>query len=176
MTRLIATMLALSTGLCAEKSPAQDVFGISMANTAEGGLSEIMGTVVRFAAFAATELGITDLVDCPQLGGREGEDLMIDPETVATRNEFYRPNPCGDGLVYGALCNNELAVDTDLADGVDGNGVNVPKLGGQEDEDVINLWFELVDAGYTEDEAFDLVELVMFSPSSLSDFESGNTQ
>jgi len=25
----------------------------------------------------------------------------------------------------------------------------------------VDLWFELVDAGYTEDEAFDLIEMVM---------------
>ena len=36
-----------------------------------------------------------------------------------------------------------------------------PKLGGQEGEDIVDLWFELVDAGYTEDEAFDLIEMVM---------------
>ena len=36
-----------------------------------------------------------------------------------------------------------------------------PQLGGQEGEDIVDLWFELVDAGYTEDEAFDLVEMVM---------------
>ncbi len=27
--------------------------------------------------------------------------------------------------------------------------------------EITDLWFELVDAGYTEDEAFDLVEMVM---------------
>ena len=27
--------------------------------------------------------------------------------------------------------------------------------------EIMDLWFELVDAGYTEDEAFDLVEMVM---------------
>ena len=43
-----------------------------------------------------------------------------------------------------------------------------PQLGGQEGavtaaeaEDIMDLWFELVDAGYTEDEAFEMIEMLM---------------
>ena len=44
---------------------------------------------------------------------------------------------------------------------------------------IVDLWFELVDAGYTEDEAFDLVELVMgeqrnlFDPEAVNDTQRG---
>ena len=109
MTRFITTTLTLvlTAGLSSSDVSAQDALGISMANTAEGGLSEISGIVIRFAA---TELGIIDPDDCPQLGGQEGEDIM--------------------GLWQD--CNN-----------YDG------------------LWFRLLDAGYTEDEAFEMIELTI---------------
>ena len=120
MKRLIATMLilALFTGMSAGKASAQDGIAIAAHThsvisissepdygdglpplwfTAESGLTDISGMVLRFAA---TEIGIIDPDDCPRLGGQEGEDI-------------------------------------------------------------VDLWFELVDAGYTEDEAFDLVEMVM---------------
>lgn len=32
-----------------------------------------------------------------------------------------------------------------------------PDLGGQEGEEIIDLWFELLDAGYSEDEAFEML-------------------
>jgi len=42
-----------------------------------------------------------------------------------------------------------------------------PNLGGQEGEDLVDLWFELVDAGYTEDEAFEMIEPVTPRTKSL---------
>ncbi len=126
MKRLIATMLilALFTGMSAGKASAQDGIAIAAHThsvisissepdygdglpplwfTAESGLTDISGMVLRFAA---TEIGIIDPDDCPRLGGQEGEDI-------------------------------------------------------------VDLWFELVDAGYTEDEAFDLVEMVMGEDNAL---------
>ncbi|MCH2202860.1 MAG: hypothetical protein MK102_12885 [Fuerstiella sp.] len=41
--------------------------------------------------------------------------------------------------------------------------IDLSWLGGQEGEDLVDLWFELVDAGYSEDEAFELAEMVMGS-------------
>ncbi|MCH2203043.1 MAG: tyrosinase family protein [Fuerstiella sp.] len=42
------------------------------------------------------------------------------------------------------------------------------EFGGQEGEDLVDLWFELVDAGYTEDEAFETIELLMDSDSAFT--------
>ena len=61
--------------------------------------------------------------------------------------------------------------------------VDCPQLDGQEGEDIVDLWFELVDAGYTEDEAFELIEMVMESDlgvtrgdSSISSYERARTE
>jgi len=35
------------------------------------------------------------------------------------------------------------------------------QLGGKEGEDLVDLWFELVDAGYAEDEAFEMIDMLM---------------
>ncbi|MCH2202859.1 MAG: tyrosinase family protein [Fuerstiella sp.] len=46
--------------------------------------------------------------------------------------------------------------------------LSYPELGGQEGEDLVGLWFELVDAGYTEDEAFQMIEMVLESDQETS--------
>ena len=42
-----------------------------------------------------------------------------------------------------------------------------PNFNTQEGEDLVDLWFELVDAGYTEDEAFEMIEPVTPRTKSL---------
>ncbi len=100
-------------------------------------------------------------------------------------------NPGDNGFVYGAMCTNELiAIIAFAAKEVGftctyvclrGEKVSIkdvhcpsviapsdcPELGGQEGENIVDLWFELVDAGYTEDEAFDLIELVIGDHNAL---------
>ena len=130
MKRFLATMLtlALFIGLSSGNASAKDFFGISMANTTEGGSDGISGATIRFAA---TEVGIMDLIDLSWLGGQEGEDI-VDKDTANIPLYAMDPGAC-------------------------------PNLDGQEGTDAVDLWFELVDAGYTEDEAFELVEMVMGS-------------
>ena len=41
-------------------------------------------------------------------------------------------------------------------------------------KEYMDLWFELMDAGYTEDEAFDLIEMVMSEERNLFDPEAVN--
>ena len=46
--------------------------------------------------------------------------------------------------------------------------LSYPESGGQEGEDIMGLWFELVDAGYTEDEAFEMIENILGSDGGTS--------
>ena len=110
----------------------------------------------------------------------------MDPDAGTTLSAIAIPNLIEAGRrtealsIYGVRrylgsdTQSPTHIDRDLADfGLDGcdamwvstEGVMVPygcpNIGGQEGEDIVDLWFELVDAGYTEDEAFDLVEMVI---------------
>jgi len=97
--------------------------------------------LIAIIAFAATEVGIMDPDDCPNLGDK----LFVWGDKLQLSTAVMDPDDCPNVM--------------DPAD--------CPSLGGQEGEDLVDLWFELVDAGYTEDEAFDLIELVIGDHNAL---------
>ncbi|MCH2202241.1 MAG: hypothetical protein MK102_09735 [Fuerstiella sp.] len=110
----------------------------SMLNTANDGLSDTVDGLIAIIALVGTETGIIDPYYHPKL-----DTGPIDPAA-------YRKLDTGpiDPAAYRKL-------DTGPIDPID-----YRSLGGQEGEELVDLWFELVDAGYTEDEAFEMIESV----------------
>ncbi len=74
---------------------------------------------------AASDMGLTDRTDCPNLGGQEGAPIVKSTGQSNFR-DCIPADPC--------------RMNTDLA---------------------LDLFFELVDAGFTEEEAIELVEMVL---------------
>ena len=160
MTRFITTTLTLvlTAGLSSSDVSAQDALGISMVNTAESGLmidpeglyqtNELelapslgLDGLIAIIALAATETGIIDPDDCPQ---------VVDA--------------CLDRLRYPLDRTPSVIDPADCPRIVDPNDC----------PEIMDLWFELVDAGYTEDEAFDLVEMVMGEDMRYESAQSSN--
>ena len=171
MKRFITAMLtlALITGLSSDKASAQ----ISMTNTAEGGLNEVSGIIVRFAA---TETGIIAPNDCPSVVDsqnfidtlnrvidiHEPYDLPVDI-FLTDCPEIVDPDDCPRIMdrVYNAPDDftawfQPTTVPTAVP-------YEDPAIGARPEycPSIVDLWFELVDAGYTEDEAFEMIEMVM---------------
>ena len=141
--------LALITGLSSGKACAQQ------ANDQQGIWNDITFNchatpdaqgLIAIIALAATEVGIIAPSDCPQLGGQEGEDIVCASFAGVATHPWDRP----DGW----------DLDPDVIAPPDYSA-------GQEAVDIVDLCFELVDAGYTEDEAFDLIELVIGDHNAL---------
>ena len=161
--------LALTAALSADKASAAQanqspLLALSMVNTAESGMDDITGMlhvsivdsgggsdlyspdtvdgIIAIIALAATETGIIDPADCPQIMDPNDCPDVLDPSTSNLHHCFVDfivdPNDC------------PRVVDP----------VDCP--------DLVDLWFELVDAGYTEDEAFETIELLMDSDSAFT--------
>ena len=75
----------------------------------------------------ASDMGLTDPTDCPNMGGQEGAPIVKSTDQSNFRG-CIPTDPC--------MMNADLALD---------------------------LFFELVDAGFTEEEAIELVEMVLES-------------
>ena len=128
--------LALITGLSADKASAQQAnqvpdLVLTMMQTAESGMDDITG-MLQWTDSLSNDGGYSYLVVPAHL------DLIANH----------------DGIIY--FLNDGSA---DYPSPVDPYGC--PSPGGQECEDLVDLWFELVDAGYTEDEAFEMIEMVI---------------
>jgi hypothetical protein len=232
MKRFIAILtLALTAALSADKASAQDFFGIPMVNTAESGLDDISGSILRFAAtevgimdlidlswfgeqhkiydysqciwnditfnehatsdlegliaiiaLAATETGVIDPDDCPSFIAPNGNSSvgytnLYSPDTV---NAGQGGDPLPEALQYDSdavLAGGTLSVSdyngnrilgfnglpTHDEDSIvlDGSGDAEGVVDPDDCPSIVDLWFELVDAGYTEDEAFEMIEMVM---------------
>jgi hypothetical protein len=121
----------------------------SMLNTADDGLSDTVDGLIAIIALAATETGIISPYFYPKL-----DTGPIDPADY--------PNLGGQ--------EGEAVIHPDYYPKLDTGPIDpadYPNLGGQEGEDLVDLWFELVDAGYTEDEAFEMIEPVTPRTKSL---------
>ena len=67
----------------------------------------------------------------------------------------------GDEIYIDSVTDDlSLIIDPDDCPSVMGD-VPFLKCGGQEGEDPVDLWFELLYVGYTEDEAFEMSEMVI---------------
>ncbi len=145
--------LALFTGLSAGKSSAQ-------------GFRPVPSPVVWLADDPVDEIGSSNFdIGCNQ--------VTCYPEIDITNFAGCLPGDIDGLIAIIAIAAKEVGF-TDACDYICLRGekvsikdVNCPQLGGQEGEDIVDLWFELVDAGYTEDEAFDLIELVMGDHNAL---------
>jgi hypothetical protein len=96
MKRIITAMLtlALFTGLSAEKASAQ----ISMRNTAEGGLNEISGIVVRFAASKTSRpnsvIPVAGVDRSVPLAGTNSKGSIKNPGVWQDCNNYDGVTPC----------------------------------------------------------------------------------
>ena len=151
MTRFIAILtLALTAALSADEAFAADVTQDHYIITKTGGYfspaeaddilldawysPDTVDGLIAIIALAATETGIIDPSDCP---------------------EVVDPNDCPNVLDPSASNLHHCFVDFII------DPVDCPQVMDPDDcPNLVDLWFELVDAGYTKDEAFDLVELV----------------
>ena len=127
--------LALITGLFAGKASAQDA--LSLIQTAEGTMSETDGILHRFAAITTTGTTGSDF----ELVNQDNGHLTIDTQA-------------GQGVIDPADC--QSIVDKDTAH-IPPDSIIHP----DDCPEIMDLFFELVDAGFTDDEAFDLIEMVM---------------
>jgi hypothetical protein len=183
MKRFIAILtLALTAALSADKASAQDFFGIPMVNTAESGLDDISGSILRFAA---TEVGIMDLIDLSWFGEQHKiydysqciwnditfnehatsdlEGLIAIIALAATETGIIDPDDCPTvGKFDSSSTSTQMMPDDDMGHNLyfDPHWL-LQKRNPNDCPDLVDLWFELVDAGYTEDEAFDLIEMAM---------------
>jgi len=186
MKRFIAILtLALTAALSADKASAQDFFGIPMVNTAESGLDDISGSILRFAA---TEVGIMDLIDLSWFGEQHKiydysqciwnditfnehatsdlEGLIAIIALAATETGIIDPSDCPSYMDPTTAGLADPYLRPEIIDPSD-----CPRIIdiGECDEiidpddcpNLVDLWFELVDAGYTEDEAFEMIEILM---------------
>ncbi|MCH2202792.1 MAG: tyrosinase family protein [Fuerstiella sp.] len=145
MTRFIAILtLALTAALSADeafavKNKTLDQYVFTGADLYS---PDTVDGIIAIIALAATETGIIDPADCPQIMDPNDCPDVLDPSTSNLHHCFVDfivdPNDC------------PRVVDP----------VDCP--------DLVDLWFELVDAGYTEDEAFEMIEMVMGNDSAFS--------
>jgi len=157
MKRFITAILtlALTTALSADKASAQQAnpvpnLALSVIQTGESGMDGIAGSLgyneisSTILGFAATETGVMAPDDCPNLHHTFVDfiwALWQDCNDYDVAKDAFRPYIEGTPHALPHLY--------------------YPDLGGQEGEDLVDLWFELVDAGYTEDEAFEMIEMLM---------------
>ena len=150
MKRFIAILtLALTAALSADDASAQQanavpLLALSMAGTAEAPLEEIGGMLMW-----------TDSIS------NDGD--YSDP-VVPALLDLIADNDCIVYLWYDGFADWLSVLNgTDYVMDATPNSLDpsdCPNLGGQEGEDLVDLWCELLYAGYTEDEAFEMIEMV----------------
>ena len=150
MTRFITTMLtlALITGLSYDNASAQQGnatpnLALSMISTGESGMGSddhpnLHHTFVDYI-WAIWQ-------DCNDYDGVKDAFRPYIEGTPHALPHLSYPNLTGP--IGGTLDRTPAVIDSDC-------------------RNVVDLWIELVDAGYTQDEAFDLVEMVMGSSFSV---------
>jgi hypothetical protein len=140
MKRFIAILtLALTAALSADEAFAQISGGGGVNDYLIGDVvaglysPDTVDGIIAIIALAATETGIIDPDDCPTVGKFDSSSTSTQmmPDDDMGHNLYFDPHWL------------------------------LQKRNPNDCPDLVDLWFELVDAGYTEDEAFDLIEMAM---------------
>ena len=148
MTRYIAILtLALTAGFSPGKASAQQASAVpllssSMANTAESSLDQMGGMLMRTdsATDDCSSLEINGFSSVPYTEHFQGK-------SVIPVNDAYFPDD--DGNTIG--CGPYLFILDDMP---------FLELGGQQGDNLVALWLEVVDAGLTEHEAFEIIRML----------------
>ncbi|MCH2201848.1 MAG: hypothetical protein MK102_07750 [Fuerstiella sp.] len=155
--------LALTAALSADKAPAAQanqspLLALSMVNTAESGMDDITGMLhVQIEdSGGGSNFYSSDTVD----------GLIAIIALTAIETGVIDPADCPS--VMDDLPFLEQVVDPEDCPSVI-DPADCPQIVDPQDcPDLVDLWFELVDAGYTEDEAFETIELLMDSDSAFT--------